>query len=71
MYRALWSWLICVAVTVAVSMVTTPRPLAELTGVVYGATPLPSEGDLPLYKRPIFWAAIVATIFVILNIIFR
>ncbi|MFL6445339.1 MAG: sodium:solute symporter family protein [Candidatus Sulfotelmatobacter sp.] len=71
MYRALWSWLICVAVTVTVSMVTTPRPLAELTGVVYGATPLPSEGDLPLYKRPIFWAALVATIFVILNIIFR
>src|SRR3954471_1525036 len=68
MYRALWSWLICVAVTVTVSMVTTPRPLAELTGVVYGATPLPSEGDLPLYKRPIFWAAVVATIFVILNI---
>src|SRR3954451_4186315 len=32
MYRALWSWLICVAVTVTVSMVTTPRPLAELTG---------------------------------------
>jgi SSS family solute:Na+ symporter len=70
MYRALWSWIVCVIVTVVVSMVTLPKPEAELVGLVYGATDIPSEGDLPIYQRPIFWAAIVAMVFVILNIIF-
>jgi solute:Na+ symporter, SSS family len=70
MYRALWSWLICVGVTVVVSMLTTPKPESELTGLVRGCTEIPSEGDMPLYKRPIFWAAIVFVVFVALNIIF-
>ena len=38
MFRALWCWLICVAVTVVVSLVTKPKPDAELTGLVYGLT---------------------------------
>jgi solute:Na+ symporter, SSS family len=70
MYRALWSWIVCVIVTVVVSLVTRPKPEAELVGLVYGATDIPSEGELPIYQRPIFWAAIVAVVFVILNIIF-
>ena len=70
MYRALWSWIICVIVTVVVSLMTRPKPEAELTGLVYGATELPSEGHLPLYQRPIFWAGIVCVIFIILNVIF-
>ena len=44
MYRALWSWLICVSVTVIVSLLTRPKPVEELTGLVYGCTELPSEG---------------------------
>jgi solute:Na+ symporter, SSS family len=70
MYRALWSWIICVVVTVVVSYMTKPKPLSELAGLVYGVTPLPSEEALPMWKRPIFWAAIVAVVFVIVNIIF-
>jgi SSS family solute:Na+ symporter len=70
MYRALWSWLICVIVTVAVTAFTKPKPVGELTGLVYGCTELPSEEHLPLWKRPIFWAAISAALFVILQIIF-
>ena len=70
MYRALWSWLICVTVTVAVSALTKPKPVAELTGLVYGCTELPSEGHLPLWKRPIFWGAISIALFVILQVIF-
>jgi solute:Na+ symporter, SSS family len=70
MYRALWSWLICVFVTVAVSFVTKPKPVAELTGLVYGCTELPGEGDLPLWKRPIFWAVISVVLFLILQWIF-
>jgi solute:Na+ symporter, SSS family len=70
MYRGLWSWIICVAVTVVISLMTTPKPASELNGLVYGCTEIPSEGHLPLYQRPIFWATIVAIIFVILNIVF-
>jgi len=70
MYRALWSWIVCVIVTVVVSYLTRPKPVGELTGLVYGFTKLPSESDVPIYQRPIFWAAVVAVVFVVLNIIF-
>ena len=70
MYRALWSWIVCVLVTVVLSMVTKPKPIEELAGVVYGATDVPSEGHLPVYQRPWFWAAVVAVVFVIMQIIF-
>src|ERR1035441_8768506 len=70
MYRALWSWLICVTVTVAVSYVTKPKPVEELTGLVYGCTELPDEGNCKLWKRPIFWAVISAVLFLILQWIF-
>jgi SSS family solute:Na+ symporter len=70
MYRGLWSWLICVLVTVVVSYMTQPKPVAELNGLVYGCTELPNEGALKLYQRPIFWAVIVALGFIVLNLIF-
>ncbi len=70
MYRALWSCLICGLVTVVVSLATKPRPDAELVGLVKSVTPIPSEGDVPLYMRPAFWAAVVAVGFIILQIIF-
>ncbi len=70
MYRALWSFTTCVVVTVLVSMLTKPRPVEELTGLVYGQTPIPDEGPVPLYKNHWFWAAIVIVVFFILNIIF-
>jgi SSS family solute:Na+ symporter len=70
MYRALWSWTICVLVTVIVSYLTRPKPASELVGLVYGHTELPSEAHLPLHQRPMFWAVVVAVVFAILNIIF-
>jgi len=70
MYRGLWSWLVCVIVTVVVSYMTKPLPDSALKGLVYGCTEIPSEGDAPLWQRPVFWAVIVAVFFVILNIIF-
>ena len=70
MYRALWSWIICVAVTVVVSLATKPKPVAQLAGLVYGATEIPSEGNLPLIHRPLFWAGVVIVIFFVVNIIF-
>jgi SSS family solute:Na+ symporter len=69
-WRALWSFLICVTVTVLISLVTKPLPESELKNLVYGCTDIPSEGDLPVWQRPIFWAGAVAVVFIALNIIF-
>jgi solute:Na+ symporter, SSS family len=69
MYRALWSWVVCVTVTVVVSLLTEPKPDSELVGLVYGVTEIPQEGDMALWHRPIFWAVIVAVVFVIFNIL--
>ncbi len=70
MFRALWSAIICVVVTVVVSLATKPRPEAELAGLVYGATEIPSEGDLAIWQKPIFWAAVIGAAFLVLQIIF-
>ena len=70
MFRALWSGLVCVLVTVVVSLLTTPKTDAELVGLVYGCTDIPSEGHLPMWQRPIFWAGVISGVFVILQLIF-
>jgi SSS family solute:Na+ symporter len=70
MYRALWSWLVCVIVTVIVSYMTQPKPEAELEGLVYGASKIPEEHDDYWYQKPIVWASVIFVIFIILNIIF-
>jgi SSS family solute:Na+ symporter len=70
MYRALWSWLICVVVTIVVSLMTQPKPAAELAGLVYGMTEIPQEDAMPLLRRPMFWAVVVAIVFIALNLIF-
>jgi SSS family solute:Na+ symporter len=70
MYQALWSFVICVLVTVTVSLATKPIPDAQLTGLVYGLTKIPSVGKVPLYQKPLFWAGVVTLVFVVLNIVF-
>jgi SSS family solute:Na+ symporter len=69
MYRALWSWIVCVVVTVVVSLMTQPRPESELNGLVYGVTVIPHEAEVPFYHRPAFWAVVVGVVFVILNLL--
>jgi len=69
-YRATWTLSANVLVTVIVTLFTAPKPEAELKGLVYGLTTFPSMGQLPIFKRPIFWAAAVAVGFVALNILF-
>lgn len=70
LYRALWSFIICVLVTYVVSLMTTPRPIAQLSGLVYGATEIPDDGATSLWQKPIFWACIVIVVFFVLNLIF-
>ncbi len=71
LYRMLWSWLACVLVTVAISLLTTPAPYATLNGLVYGCTAVPSQGRYPLVQQPIFWAAAAAVVFLWLQWLFR
>lgn len=70
LYRALWSWIVCVIVTVIVSYATKPRPEAELDGLVYGATKLPEEHDDHWWQKPIVWAGVIAAVFILINIYF-
>ncbi len=70
MFRALWSWLICVLVTVVVSLLTKPKPDSELADLVYGLTPIPREEKVSVFHTPVFWGVVVAIVFVIVNIIF-
>jgi solute:Na+ symporter, SSS family len=69
-YRAMWSLIANVVVTIAISLVTKPKPEEELKGLVYGMTEIPSEGQFPIFQRPITWAVAVALAFVALNIAF-
>ena len=70
MYRALWSSLFGITVTILVSFLTKPKPIEELTGLVYGCTNLPKEGHLPMMNRPVFWGGILGGIFLLLQWIF-
>jgi SSS family solute:Na+ symporter len=70
LYRALWSFIICVGVTLTVSLMTKPIPDAKLAGLVYGATEIPDDGANSLWQKPIFWAVVVFVLFLVLNMIF-
>jgi len=69
-FRAAWAFLFAAAVIVLVSLMTKPRPVAELDGLVYGATKLPSEEPAPWYKQEWMWATAAMLIFAALNIMF-
>jgi len=70
MYQALWSCVTCVVVTVLVTLVTKPRPDAELKGLVYSLTEIAMEEHASLFHRPIFWGALAIVLLIVLQIIF-
>jgi SSS family solute:Na+ symporter len=70
LYRALWSWIVCVVVTIVVSYCGKQMPDSALSGLVYGVTPLPDDGATSLWQKPIFWAVVVIVVFFVLNLIF-
>ena len=70
LYRAWWAFSISVIVIFLVSVVTKPKPVAELDGLCYTATILPKEEWVPFYKRVWVWALLALCIFAALNIIF-
>jgi SSS family solute:Na+ symporter len=70
MYRALWSCLIGVIVTVTVSLTTKPKSDAELVNLVYGVTSIPRDEAASLMQRPAFWAVVAIAVFLVLQWIF-
>jgi Na+/proline symporter len=69
-YSAFWTLCASVLITIVVSLFTKPKPDSELKDLVMGLTPLPNEGPCPLYKKPMFWAAMVFLAIVLVDIIF-
>jgi SSS family solute:Na+ symporter len=70
MFRALWSWLICTAIVIIVSLFTKPKTDAELEGLTFGASVIPTEGKFAWYKRSLFWAGVTTVVFVAINLYF-
>jgi len=69
-YTAIWAFSICLVVTIVVSMMTRPRPDAELVGLVRSLTTIPEDEKLPWHRRPVALALVVLVILIALNLIF-
>ena len=67
---AIFAWAACFTVTILVSLMTRPRPVKELQGLVYGVTELPKDTGIAWYRRPAVLAAVVALVLLILNLWF-
>ena len=70
MWQAAWAFSVNFIATILISLFTTPKPVKELEGLVYGVSASPHEGPSVWYRRPAFWAVVSFSIFVVLNIIF-
>jgi SSS family solute:Na+ symporter len=69
-FRALWAFLFSAIVVAVVSLLTKPKPVAELDGLCYSATVLPKEEPVPFYKNVWLWSTLAVCIFATLNILF-
>jgi solute:Na+ symporter, SSS family len=69
-WRAWWAWLICVVVTILVSLFTKKRAKEELVGLVKGLTEEKLDSHLPFIKRPAFYATISFVVLVVLDLLF-
>lgn len=69
-WTAIYAWLVCYGVTIAISLVTRPRPPEELVGLVYSLTERPQDDRLPIWQRPAVLAVIVLLMAVCLNLYF-
>jgi SSS family solute:Na+ symporter len=67
---AIWAWSACFVVTIAVSLITTPKQEAELRNLVYGLTEFPRDEGAAWYHRPGSLAIVVAIVLVALNVAF-
>jgi SSS family solute:Na+ symporter len=69
-WRAIWAFGTCFVVTIAVSMVTRPKPEQQLEGLVYSLTPKRRSEEPHWWKKPAVLAGTALTLMVALNIVF-
>jgi solute:Na+ symporter, SSS family len=69
-WTAIVAWVTCFVVTIVVSMLTRPRPLDELRGLVYSLTPRPVDDVKSWHQRPAVLAALVLVLTLVLNFVF-
>ena len=69
-WTAIYAWTTCFAVTILVSLMTSPRPASELKGLVYSLTDRPHDPTLQWYQRPSTLAFGVLTLTLVLNVVF-
>jgi SSS family solute:Na+ symporter len=69
-WTAIWAWSSCFVVTILVSLVTKPRPEAELRGLVYALTDRPDTATEPWWRRPALLGSCVLALTLLLNIVF-
>jgi len=70
-WAAIYAWVTCFVVTIAVSLVTRAPSEDKLKGLVYSLTERPQEGHLPWYQRPAVLGSAALLAAVLLNITFR
>jgi SSS family solute:Na+ symporter len=69
-WTAIFAFSVNLLVTIAISLITKPRPEPELVGLVYSLTPKPVEGHLSWYQKPATLAVAVLAILIVLNLVF-
>ena len=69
-WTAIYAWTTCFVVTIVVSLLTRPRPDAELRGLVYSLTERPRDVGLSWYQKPAVLAVIVLACTLVLNVVF-
>jgi SSS family solute:Na+ symporter len=69
-WTAIFAFSINLLVTIAISLITKPRPEPELVGLVYSLTPKPVETHLSWYQKPATLAIAVLAILIVLNLVF-
>ncbi|HEX3966984.1 MAG TPA: sodium:solute symporter family protein [Edaphobacter sp.] len=69
-WTAIFAFSVNFLVTIAISLVTKPRPEPELVGLVYSLTPKPVENHLNWYQKPATLAVAVLAILIVLNLVF-
>jgi len=69
-WTAIFAFSANMIITVIVSLMTKPRPEAELVGLVYSLTPKPPEHHLTWYEKPATLAWVVIVLALVLNLVF-
>jgi SSS family solute:Na+ symporter len=69
---AIFAWTACFVMTILVSLVTEPKPLADLKNLVWANTEMPKvDEDLSWYHKPVMLAIVVGVVCIVLNLWFR